>query len=67
MNQELVEILISIYQTKGITKSALCSIAIKRVCEYRCNVCPLGHIHIIYGDISHYLKYLIAIRERVNV
>ena len=67
MNQELVEILISIYQTKGITKSTLCSIAVKRVCGYRCNVCPIGYIPITYGDISHYLKHLIAIRERVNI
>ena len=67
MNQELVEILISIYQTKRITKSALCSIAIKRMCGYRCNVCPIEYMHTSYGDIPHYLKHLIAIRERVNI
>ena len=67
MNQELVEILLSIYQTKGITKSALCSTAVKRMCGYRCNVCPIEYMPITYGDISHYLKHLIAIRERVNI
>ena len=67
MNQELVEILISIYQTKGITKSALCSIAIKRMCGYRCNVCPIEDIPITYGDISHYLKHLIAIMDKGNI
>ena len=67
MNQELVEILISIYQTKGITKSTLCSLTIKRICEYRCNVCPIGYIPITYGDISHYLKHLIAIMDKGNI
>ena len=67
MNQELVEILLSIFQTKEITKNALCSIAIKRMCGYRCNVCPTGHTQITFNDGAHYLKHLIAIRERVNI
>lgn len=67
MNQELVEILLSIYQVNGITKDALCTKEFRRMCGYRCNVCPIGFIPITYGDISHYLKHLIAIRERVNI
>lgn len=67
MNQELIEILLSIYQTEGVTKSALCSIAVKRMCGYGCNVCPLGYIPITYGDIPHYLKHLITLTNRENV
>ena len=67
MNQELVEILLSIYQIDENTKISLCTRMPRRICAGACNVCPNGHIHISFNGRPHYLKHLIAIRERVNI
>ena len=62
MNQELVEILLSIHQKDEIYKVALCGEMPKRSCEGLCNVCPLGHIHVIINGNPHYLNHLIIIK-----
>lgn len=67
MNQELIEILLSIYQIDKSSKTILCSKVPKCMCGYKCSVCPIEFMQTTYGDISHYLKHLIAIRERVNI
>ena len=61
MNRELVEILLSIYQKDEIYKVALCEEMPKRSCEGVCNVCPLGHIHVIINGSPHYFKHLIIL------
>ena len=63
MNQELVEILLSIYQTNEIYKVALCG---GMPCEGVCNVCPLGHIHVIINGNPHYLNHLIILRGEIK-
>lgn len=67
MNQELIEILLSIYRIDEISKSTLCSRM--STCKWlvSCSVCPLGHIHITYGDNLHYLKHLIALMDRGSI
>ena len=67
MNQELVEILLSIFQVNGITKSALCSREFRRVCGYRCNVCPFERMYSSFYSSSHYLKHLITLMDRGNI
>lgn len=69
MNQELIEILLSIYRIDENSKIILCHSDSGPKCKWlvSCSVCPLGRIHIPYGDNLHYLKHLIAIRERVNI
>ena len=67
MNRELVEILIGIYQIDKSSKTILCSKVPKCKGLVRCNVCPLGYIHLIYGDNLHYLKHLIALMDRGNI
>ena len=62
MNQELIEILLSINQTDKISKAILCSKVPKCKWVVSCNVCPLGQIHIICGDNLHYLKHLIILK-----
>lgn len=66
MNQELVEILISIYQTNGITKGVICSVLPKRLCRINCNVCPLGYTPVTINGRSHYLKHLIILRGEIK-
>ena len=67
MNQELVEILISIFQVNESTKIPLCTGVPKHMCAGACNVCPNGHIHISFNGRPHYLKHLIVLMDRVNV
>ena len=67
MNQELVEILLSIYRIDEISKTTLCSRGPKCKWLVRCGVCPLGHTHITYGNNPHYLKHLIALMDRGNI
>lgn len=62
MNQELIEILLSIYHIDRISKATLCSKVPKCKWVVSCNVCPLGQIHIIHGDNLHYLKHLIILK-----
>ena len=66
MNQELIEIILSIYQKDEIYKVALCGEMPKRSCEGVCNVCPLGHIHVTINGRSHYLKHLIILRGEIK-
>ena len=61
MNQELVEILLSINQIDGITKGAICSTLPKRLCRINCNVCPLGYTHVTINSSPHYFKHLIIL------
>lgn len=61
MNQELVEILISIRQIDGITKGVICSALPKRLCRINCNVCPLGYTHVTINGSPHYFKHLIIL------
>ena len=67
MNHQLAEILLSIYQTDGITKGAICSALPKRLCRINCNVCPLGYIPIISGNNPHYLKHLIILKGEMKI
>lgn len=64
MNQELIEILLSIYQIDGISKTTLCCRGPKCKGLVHCYVCPLGPTHGTYGDDPHYLKHLIALMDR---
>lgn len=66
MNQELVEILLSINQIDGITKGAICSILPKRLCRINCNVCPLGYTPATINGGPHYLKHLIILRGEIK-
>lgn len=67
MNQELVEILLSIYQANGTTKDALCTRMLRRKCIYKCNVCPIEYMHISYFGRPHYLMHLIALMDKGNI
>ena len=66
MNQELVEILISIFQVNEGTKILLCARMPRHMCAGVCNVCPLGHIHVTINGRSHYLKHLIILRGEIK-
>ena len=82
MNRELVEILIGIYQTDEIYKSTLCnrvSSPLRRgefkvypfdymkICNSRCDVCPIEYMHISYFGRPHYLMHLIALMDKGNI
>ena len=67
MNQELIEILLSIYQIDKSSKTILCSKVPGRMCAGACNVCPTGHMHIYLNGRPHYLNHLIALTDRGNV
>ena len=82
MNRELVEILIGIYQIDKSSKTILCSKVPRplrggefnvypfdcmKLCNSRCDVCPLGYIHFIYRDDLHYLEHLITLMNRGNI
>ena len=67
MNQELVEILLSINQIEGITKGVICSVLPKRLCRINCSVCPLGYTPVTINGSPHYLKHLIALMDRGNI
>lgn len=67
MNQELIEILLSIYQVNWVTKSALCKREFRRACGYKCDVCPIEYMHTSYFGRPHYLKYLIALMDRGDI
>ena len=66
MNQELVEVLLSINQIDGITKGAICSVLPKRLCRVNCNVCPLGYTPATINGSPHYLKHLIILRGEIK-
>ena len=67
MNQELVEILLSIYRIDEISKTTLCSRELKCKGLVHCYVCPLGPTHGTYRGNLHYLKHLIALMDRGNI
>ena len=67
MNQELVEILLSIYQIDGITKGVICSALPKRLCRINCNVCPLWYIHPTINGNPPYIKQLIILKGGMNI
>lgn len=82
MNRALVEILIGIYQTDEISKSTLCSRMSRplrgrefnvypfdcmKLCNSRCDVCPIEYMHTSYFGSPHYLKHLIALMSRGNI
>ena len=82
MNQELIEILLSIFQKDKSTKNILCLKVNKRLsgwecngypfecmkaCNVNCHICPLGSTHIIFNDPPHYLMHLIALMDRENI
>ena len=83
MNRALVEILIGIYQTDEISKSTLCSRVSKplirggefkiypfdcmKICNSRCDVCPIEYRDTSYFGRPHYLMHLIVLMDRGNI
>lgn len=82
MNRALAEILIGIYQTDEISKSTLCSRMSRplrggefnvypfdcmKLCNSRCDVCPIEYMHTNYFGRPHYLMHLIALTDRENI